>query len=76
MGLKSRSYGPDDERKLIVSRKINIRSLVKELKTVGGVTEKYELVKPNKIDETTEKFDCRTDSTNWMEIEQNIPTYE
>ncbi|XP_012227482.1 NF-kappa-B-repressing factor [Linepithema humile] len=51
MGLKSRSYGSDNERKLIVSRKIDIRSLVKELTTIGGVTEKYELVKP-----TDEKF--------------------
>lgn len=46
MGLKSRSYGATDQRKLIVSRKINIRTLVTELKTLGGVTEKYELIEP------------------------------
>lgn len=45
MGLKSRSYGKD-QRKLIVSRKVNIRSLVRELNNLGGVTEKYELIKP------------------------------
>jgi len=45
MGLKSRSHGKD-QRKLIVSRKVNIRNLVKELNNLGGVTEKYELVKP------------------------------
>lgn len=46
MGLKSRSYGPTEHRKLIVSRKIDARSLLSELKGVGGVTEKYELVNP------------------------------
>jgi len=47
MGLKSRSkdHGKD-QRKLIVSRKVNIWSLVRELNNHGGVTEKYELVKP------------------------------
>jgi len=47
MGLKSRSkdHGKDS-RKLIVSRKVNIWSLVRELNNHGGVTEKYELVKP------------------------------
>lgn len=45
MGLKSRSYGKD-QRKLIVSRKVNIRSLVRELNNLGGVSEKYELIKP------------------------------
>lgn len=45
MGLKSRSHGKD-QRKLIVSRKINIWNLIRELNNHGGVTEKYELVKP------------------------------
>ncbi|KYN02266.1 NF-kappa-B-repressing factor [Cyphomyrmex costatus] len=45
MGLKSRSQGKDS-RKLIVSSKVNIWSLVRELNNLGGVTEKYELVKP------------------------------
>ncbi|KAL6436504.1 hypothetical protein ACFW04_004766 [Cataglyphis niger] len=49
MGLKSRSYGTTDQRKLIVSRKIDVRTLVRELKSLGGVTEKYELMEP--IDE-------------------------
>ena len=51
MGLKSRSYGTTDQRKLIVSRKIDVRTLVRELKSLGGVTEKYELMEP-----TDEKF--------------------
>lgn len=46
MGLKSRSYGATDQRKLIVSRKIDVRTLVSELKSLGGVTEKYELIEP------------------------------
>ncbi|XP_072752825.1 NF-kappa-B-repressing factor [Anoplolepis gracilipes] len=46
MGLKSRSYGTTDQRKLIISRKIDVRTLVKELKSLGGVTEKYELIGP------------------------------
>ncbi|XP_015598689.1 NF-kappa-B-repressing factor isoform X2 [Cephus cinctus] len=45
-GLKSNSYGPKDQRTLIVSRKIDPWELVDELKTLGGYTEKYELVNP------------------------------
>lgn len=51
MNLKSRSYGSVNQRKLVISRKIDIRNLVDELKSLGGVTEKYELVEP-----TDEKF--------------------
>jgi len=58
MGLKSRSYGKD-HRKLIVSRKVNIWSLVRELTQLGGVTEKYELVKP-----TDEKYILSPTSMN------------
>lgn len=46
MGLKSRSHGPSNQRRLIISRKIDIRSLVEELKSLGGTTEKYELLEP------------------------------
>ncbi|EFN80210.1 NF-kappa-B-repressing factor [Harpegnathos saltator] len=46
MGLKSRSHGPSNQRKLVISRKIDIRSLVEELKSLGGSTEKYELIEP------------------------------
>lgn len=46
MGLKSRSYGPTNQRKLIVSRKVDVRTLVKELKKLGGDSENYELVEP------------------------------
>ncbi|XP_018307558.1 NF-kappa-B-repressing factor isoform X1 [Mycetomoellerius zeteki] len=57
MGLKSRSHGKD-QRKLTVSSKVNIWSLVKELNNLGGVTEKYELVKP-----TDKKFISLSTST-------------
>lgn len=51
MGLKSQSYGPKNQRTLIVSRKINIKDLVEELKGLGGVTNKYELIEPTNDDE-------------------------
>lgn len=46
MGLKSHSYGPKDKRTMVVSRKIDTRDLVEELKSLGGVTTKYELIEP------------------------------
>lgn len=46
LGLKSHSYGPKDKRTLVVSRKISAQELVEELKTLGGATDKYELIKP------------------------------
>ncbi|KAL2749484.1 NF-kappa-B-repressing factor isoform X1 [Vespula maculifrons] len=49
MGLKSHSYGPKDQRKLVISRKVDIRDLVIELKTLGGSTDKYELIKPSSV---------------------------
>ncbi|XP_012532235.1 NF-kappa-B-repressing factor [Monomorium pharaonis] len=58
MGLKSRSYGKD-QRKLIVSRKINTLGLIKELISLGGATDKYELIKP-----TNEKFVSLPASSN------------
>ncbi|CAL7940936.1 unnamed protein product [Xylocopa violacea] len=46
LGLKSQSYGPKNQRTLVISRKIDIRDLVEELKTLGGVTSKYQLIEP------------------------------
>lgn len=46
IGLKSQSYGPKSQRTLTISRKIHPMELVHELLELGGVTEKYELVKP------------------------------
>nr|XP_003699363.2 PREDICTED: NF-kappa-B-repressing factor [Megachile rotundata] len=46
LGLKSHSYGPKDQRTLVISRKIDVRDLVNELKSLGGVTNKYELIEP------------------------------
>ncbi|KAH0952250.1 hypothetical protein HN011_003788 [Eciton burchellii] len=59
MGLKSRSYGPSDKRKLIISRKIEVRDLLNELKNFGGITEKYELIEP-----TNKKFISLSTSTS------------
>ncbi|XP_033189572.1 NF-kappa-B-repressing factor [Bombus vancouverensis nearcticus] len=46
LGLKSHSYGPKNERTLIVSRKIDPQDLVEELKNFGGNTNKYQLIEP------------------------------
>lgn len=47
LGLKSHSYGPKNQRMLVVSRKIDVWDLVDEIKSLGGKTEKYELIKPS-----------------------------
>lgn len=49
MGLKSHSYGPKNQRTLVISRKIDVRDLVEELKSIGGVTNKYELIEPTEF---------------------------
>ncbi|XP_066595052.1 NF-kappa-B-repressing factor [Prorops nasuta] len=46
MGLKSHSYGSKEKRTLVVSRNISIQDLVEELKSLGGSTDKYELIEP------------------------------
>lgn len=46
LGLKSHSYGPKNQRTLVVCRKIAIRDLVDEIKDLGGKTDKYELIEP------------------------------
>lgn len=46
LGLKSHSYGPKDQRTLVISRKVDVRDLVNELKSLGGITNKYELIEP------------------------------
>ncbi|XP_076633380.1 NF-kappa-B-repressing factor [Colletes latitarsis] len=49
MGVKSHSYGPKAQRTLVVSRKIDVRDLVEELRGLGGVTNKYELIEPTEM---------------------------
>ncbi|XP_033342810.2 NF-kappa-B-repressing factor [Megalopta genalis] len=49
LGLKSHSYGPKNQRTMVVSRKIDVRDLVEELKSFGGVTSKYELIEPTEL---------------------------
>ena len=49
LGLKSHSYGPKDQRTLVISRKIDVRNLVDELKSLGGITSKYELIEPTEM---------------------------
>ena len=46
LGLKSQSYGPKSQRTLTISRKINAQELVNELISLGGSTEKYQLIEP------------------------------
>ncbi|XP_053983379.1 NF-kappa-B-repressing factor isoform X1 [Hylaeus volcanicus] len=46
LGLKSHSYGPKTKRTLVISRKIDVRDLVEELRNLGGVTNKYKLIEP------------------------------
>lgn len=46
MGVKSHSHGSKDNRTLVISRKIDLRELLTELKEMGGSTEKYELIDP------------------------------
>jgi len=49
LGLKSRSHGKDEDRFIVVSRKISIRDLLKELLDTGE-TPKYRVVKPSESD--------------------------
>lgn len=74
MGLESRNRGSHNQQELIISRKLNILSLVEELKSLGGTTKKYELIKPinlndemENIDGTTEKYKL-TGLTNYEEM--------
>ena len=46
LGLKSKSYGKDDDRFITISRKFDANQLIEELKRQGGSTEKYELIYP------------------------------
>ncbi|KAK9297371.1 hypothetical protein QLX08_008933 [Tetragonisca angustula] len=46
LGLKSHSYGPKSQRTLVVSRKIDPLDLIEELKSLGGDTNKYQLLEP------------------------------
>lgn len=49
LGLRSHSYGPKNERTLVVSRKIDPQDLVEELKNFGGNTNKYQLIEPTGV---------------------------
>ncbi len=46
LGLKSKSFGKDEERFITISRKFDARQLVDELFRSGGSTEKYTLFEP------------------------------
>ena len=46
LGLKSKSFGKDDDRFITISRKFNASQLIEELVRRGGSTEKYELIYP------------------------------
>ncbi|XP_011692577.1 PREDICTED: uncharacterized protein LOC105452820 isoform X3 [Wasmannia auropunctata] len=53
MGLNPRKLSME-KGKIVVSRKVNVQNFIKQLNKLGGVTEKYELVKP-----TDKKFVLR-----------------
>ncbi|XP_032679868.1 uncharacterized protein LOC116848163 [Odontomachus brunneus] len=55
MGLESRNR--PNQQKLIISRGFNILSLVEELKSLGGTTEKYELIEPTNLHDKVENVD-------------------
>lgn len=68
LGLKSRSYGRADQRRLIVSRKINVQSLLIELKKVGGASERYELVEPTGKGSTSGKNSIPKENISGMNV--------
>lgn len=79
MGLKSRSHGPSDRRKLVISRKVNIRSLVEELKSLGGTTEKYELIEPTYLDDELDSVDGITENyelTESTSLDEEMKDFE
>ena len=47
--MKSKSFGKDDNRQLTISKKFDGVSLVKELLSRGGETEKYSLIPPGSL---------------------------
>ncbi|KAK6631788.1 hypothetical protein RUM43_013852 [Polyplax serrata] len=51
--LKSKSYGKDGNRCLVVSRKVEPWEIVETLKETGGTSEKYELLYPTKDTKNT-----------------------
>ncbi|XP_011504871.1 PREDICTED: NF-kappa-B-repressing factor [Ceratosolen solmsi marchali] len=46
IGLKSRSYGPKTQRTVTIFRELNHQNLLRELKQLGGVAGKYQLIEP------------------------------
>lgn len=47
--LKSQSYGKDNERFIVLSKKRNIFEIFRELELSGGSNDKYELQEPHKL---------------------------
>ena len=45
-GLRSKSYGKNEDRFITISRKFDANQLIEELKRQGGSTEKYDLICP------------------------------
>lgn len=45
-GLKSISYGKDENRQLVVCRKKTPWQIVQEVQDAGGSTDKYDLIPP------------------------------
>jgi hypothetical protein len=46
MKLKTKSYGRDEDRHLVISKKRDVWQMFEQLLRSGGSTERYDLVKP------------------------------
>jgi hypothetical protein len=44
--LKTKSYGRDEDRHLVISKKRDVWQMLEQLLRNGGSTERYDLVKP------------------------------
>jgi hypothetical protein len=47
LGLKSKSFGKNEDRFLTISRKLSSRDILRQLMANGGSSEKYDLIPPN-----------------------------
>ena len=51
LGLRSKSFGKNEDRFITISRKFDAQQLIDELVRRGGSTEKYDLIAPNTTEE-------------------------
>ena len=46
LGLKSKSFGKNEDRFITIARKFDAQQLIDELLRMGGSSEKYDLIPP------------------------------